>query len=204
MGCSQSLQNMMPPLMSLHKSLCIARRKQSGSFSLNKLSGIPVFNVSGSFSPMHLCVMQNLGQYLVLTTLSMCCWKVCLALFLISWSLSNRAFLNVWLISSTQMCQCQWSVFLPCFSSAPANACTVPNFPFPVEVLVLVSHLSIFSVNICITLWNSRDHAPGLLSLAFFLRTKSARQSSSEHFNKGNSCWVNRNIKYEHNIMVRN
>jgi hypothetical protein len=72
------------------------------------------------------------------------------------------------------------------------------------KFLVLVSHLSICSVNICITLWNSREHAPGLLSLASFLRTKSARQSSSEHFNEGNSCWVNGKIKYEHNTMVRN
>ncbi len=53
MGCSQSWQNMMPPPMSLHKSLCLARCKQSGSFSLNKLSGIPF---SMFFDPFHQCI----------------------------------------------------------------------------------------------------------------------------------------------------
>ncbi len=95
-------------------------------------------------------------------------------------------------------------VFWPCSSSEPTNDRTVPSIPFPVEVLVLVSYLSICLVNICITLWNSREHAPGLLCLASFLRTKSEKQSSSEHFSEGDSCWVNGKNKYEHNIMVSN
>ncbi len=53
-----------------------------------------------------------------------------LSSFIPCYSLSNRAFLNVWLISSTQICQCWWSVFWPCSSSAPANARTVPSIPF--------------------------------------------------------------------------
>ena len=118
----------------------------------------------------------------------MCPWNVCLALFLVLLSLSNKAFCNNWLISSTQICQCRWSVLQPCSLSTPANTRIFPSIPFPVEDLDLTSHFSMHSVNICIMLWNSREHAPGLFSLAFFLRTKSAMHSSSVHLNEGNSC----------------
>ncbi len=62
MVCSQSWQSIMPPPKSLHKSLCLAQRKQSGSFSLNKLSGIPVLNVSWSFHQC-ICVWCKIGVH---------------------------------------------------------------------------------------------------------------------------------------------
>ncbi len=112
-----------------------------------------------------------------------------LALCFILTFLWNNEFLSVWLNSLTQICQCQCSVLQPCSSSAPASANTVPNIPFPFDVLVLISHFNKHSVNICMTLWNSREHAPRFLSLASFHRIKSAMQSSSEHFSEGNYCW---------------
>ncbi len=132
----------------------------------------------------------------MLIRLSICFLNVCRALFLVFMLLSNKAFRNVWLISSTRICQCQWSVLRPCSSSAPANARTVSSIPFPVVDLDLISHFSMHSVSICIKLWNSREHAPGLLSLVFFLRTKSARHSSSVHFNEGKPyCTIFKNVK---------
>ena len=87
--------------------------------------------------------------------------KLFLCFFLVSWSFSSKVFLNIWLSSSTQICRCWWSVFWLCSSLAPKNAQTGPSIPFPAEVLVLVSHLSMHSVKMCMTFWNSKEHAPG-------------------------------------------
>ena len=118
----------------------------------------------------------------------MCLIKVSLASSLVLLSLWNKQSLIFWSISFTHICQCQWRVLRPCSSSAPANAITVPNMPFPLDDCVLVSHFSKHSVNICMTFWNSKEQAPGLLILASLRNKKSAKHSSSEHFKDGRSC----------------
>ncbi len=90
---------------------------------------------------------------------SVSCFKSCFDV-LVKQAIPSLIF---WSISFTHICQCQWRVLRPCSSSAPANAVTVPNMPFPLYVCVLVSHLSKHSVNICMTLWNSKEQAPGQL-----------------------------------------
>ena len=61
----------------------------------------------------------------------------------------------------------------------PENANTVPSIPFPFSDCVLVSHLSMNLVNICMTLWNSKEQEPfGYFILVSLRNTKSARQSS--------------------------
>ena len=118
----------------------------------------------------------------------MCLIKVSLASSLVLSSLWNKQSLIFWSISFTHICQCRWRVLRPCSLSAPANAITVPNMPFPLDDCVLVSHLSKHSVNICMTFWNSNEQAPGFFILASLRNKKSARQSSSEHFKDGRSC----------------
>ncbi len=125
----------------------------------------------------------------------MCCWKVCWALFLVLMSLSNRAFLNVWLISYTQVCQCWWSVFfglvLHQHRQMPALYqvflfCWSVSFGIPFEHMF------------CQYLHNTLEFkrtCTWIVESCIFPHDKSARQSSSEHFNKGNSCWENTKYK---------
>ncbi len=93
---------------------------------------------------------------------------LCTSDVLTSMSSWNKQFLSIWSISSTHICQWRWNVFLPCSSSAAENANTLQIIPFPSEVCFLLSPLSMQSVIICMTLWNSREHAPGWLSLISF------------------------------------
>ncbi len=57
----QSGQYIMPPLTLSYNSLCLAQRKWVGSFSLNSLSAIPIFNCLFSSPSMHLWVMLKSG-----------------------------------------------------------------------------------------------------------------------------------------------
>ncbi len=96
--------------------------------------------------------------------------NVFLALSLIVLSSWNKQFFTVWFISLTHICQWQWSVFLPCSLSAAEKATTVPSIPFPFVVFFVTSHYSIHSIRICMTLWNSREHAPDDLDWCLFAK----------------------------------
>ncbi len=133
----------------------------------------------------------------------MCLQKVLLAMSLAVWSSWNKQFCSVSSISLTHICQWRWRVFPPCSSSAARKANTVPNIPFPFEVFFLMSQRSMHSTTICITLWNSREHAPGFFSLMSFCKTKSAIQSASEHCNEARLCWNNYLKEYEKYMLVK-
>ncbi len=135
------------------------------------------------------------------------CWQnVFPALSLIVMSSWNKQFHTVWFISVTHICQWWWSVFLPCFSSAAEKATTVPSIPFLLVVFFLTSHCSMHSIRICMTFWNSREHAPRWFSLMSFHKTKSAKQSASEHCNEEVSCadivHLKRNIHVSKDLTV--
>ncbi len=132
----------------------------------------------------------------------MCLQKVSLAMSLMVSSSWNKQLCSVSSISLTHICQWQWRVFLPCSSSAAKKANNVPSIPFPFEVFFLMSQRSMHSIRICITLWNSREQAPGWFSLMYFCKTKSAIQSASEHCNEGRLCWNNYLKEYEKYMLI--
>ena len=79
--------------------------------------------------------------------------------------------------------------FTTLFFVRTKNATTVPSIPFPLDDCVFVSHLSMHSVNICMILWNSNEQALEYVILVALCNTKSAKQSSSAHFEFGSLCW---------------
>jgi hypothetical protein len=122
-------------------------------------------------------------------TLSICRQNVFRASCLLVASLSNRQSRKVLFSYLTNIFQCRWRVLWPCSSSAHTKATTVSSIPFPLDDSVFVFHLSMHFVSICMALWHSNEQEPGYFILVSLHNTKSARQSSSEHFKLGRPCW---------------